>query len=77
MHYYQGIQINALLTGSATMAQVITGVVTAAENNEALPGVNVVQKGALNGSVTNAKGEYACVSTVLRPLFLPFRPSVT
>ncbi|MFD2569030.1 SusC/RagA family TonB-linked outer membrane protein [Spirosoma soli] len=38
--------------------QVITGKVTSSENNEGLPGVNVVQKGATTGAVTDANGDY-------------------
>lgn len=48
-----------LLLGPVAGAQVVTGVVTSTENNEGLPGVNVVQKGATSGAITNAKGEYS------------------
>ena len=54
------------------MAQIITGVVTSLENNEALPGVNVVQKGGFNGSVTNAKGEYSLRINGAGPAILTF-----
>ena len=37
----------------------ITGKVTAMEDNEGLPGVNVVEKGTSNGTVTNVNGEYS------------------
>jgi TonB-linked SusC/RagA family outer membrane protein len=47
-----------LLMSGGVMAQVITGVVTSSDRNEGIPGVNVVQKGASSGAVTNAKGEY-------------------
>ena len=36
----------------------ITGTVTSFEDNEPLPGVNVVEKGTTNGTVTNVDGEY-------------------
>lgn len=36
----------------------VTGKVTAAEDNSALPGVNVVLKGTTNGTVTDVQGNY-------------------
>jgi outer membrane receptor protein involved in Fe transport len=39
--------------------RVITGKVTSAEDGSALPGVNVVVKGATNGTVTDADGKYS------------------
>jgi TonB-linked SusC/RagA family outer membrane protein len=36
----------------------INGKVTSYEDNEGLPGVNVVEKGTTNGTVTNVDGEY-------------------
>ncbi|GAB4036964.1 SusC/RagA family TonB-linked outer membrane protein [Spirosoma gilvum] len=62
----------ALLSSGGVMAQVVTGVVTSSENNEALPGVNVVQKGATSGSVTNAKGEYSLRVTGTNAVTLTF-----
>ena len=37
----------------------ITGKVTSFEDDEELPGVNVVEKGTTNGTVTNVHGEYS------------------
>jgi TonB-linked SusC/RagA family outer membrane protein len=37
----------------------ISGKVTSYEDNEGLPGVNVVEKGTSNGTVTNVDGEYS------------------
>jgi TonB-dependent starch-binding outer membrane protein SusC len=37
----------------------ITGKVTSMEDNEGLPGVNVVEKGTRNGTVTNVQGNYS------------------
>lgn len=37
----------------------ITGKVTTYEDREGLPGVNVVEKGTSNGTVTNVQGEYS------------------
>lgn len=37
----------------------ITGIVTSIEENEPLPGVNVVEKGTTNGTITDAKGQYS------------------
>ena len=36
----------------------VQGTVTSNEDNESLPGVNVVEKGTTNGTVTNLEGEY-------------------
>ena len=38
--------------------QTITGTVTSAEDNSTLPGVNVVEKGTTNGSVTDINGKF-------------------
>lgn len=45
-----------LLSASAQVT--ITGTVTDAESGETLPGVNVVEKGTLNGTLTNIEGKY-------------------
>lgn len=37
----------------------ITGKVTSMEDGEGLPGVNVVEKGTSNGTITNVNGEYS------------------
>ena len=39
-------------------AQTVRGRVTSGDNNEPLPGVNIVVKGATTGATTNAGGEY-------------------
>ncbi len=49
---------STFLISLSSMAQTLSGVVTSTENNEPLPGVNVVQKGTRNGAVTNVKGEF-------------------
>jgi TonB-linked SusC/RagA family outer membrane protein len=51
-----------IMLGTATMAlaqQQITGRVTAASDNSALPGVTVVVKGTSNGTTTDVNGKYA------------------
>ena len=50
-----------MLFSSAAWAQerVITGRVSSTEDGSALPGVNVVVKGTINGSVTDADGKYS------------------
>ncbi|MEX2234042.1 MAG: TonB-dependent receptor [Cyclobacteriaceae bacterium] len=37
----------------------ITGTITAGDNDEALPGVSILEKGTNNGTVTNADGDYS------------------
>ncbi|ARK09151.1 TonB-dependent receptor [Fibrella sp. ES10-3-2-2] len=64
--------VSIVLMGAGAMAQTITGVVTAADNNEALPGVNVVQKGTTNGAVTDAKGEFSLRINSAKPATLTF-----
>lgn len=41
----------------------VSGKVTSADNGEALPGVNVVEKGTSNGTVTDVEGNYALAVT--------------
>lgn len=53
-------------------SQVITGKVTSSENNEGLPGVNVVQKGASTGAVTDANGDYTLRLTGSGPATLTY-----
>ena len=50
--------IESAAAAPTTVAQIVRGRVTAADNNEPLPGVNVVVKGATIGATTNAAGEY-------------------
>lgn len=61
-----------LFIGNAAFAQVITGVVTTADKNEPLPGVNVVQKGSSIGAVTDAKGAYSVKLTGTGAITLTF-----
>ena len=51
-------QVFAQQKGTATPVT-IKGKVIALENNEAIPGVNVVIKGTAKGTTTDAKGEYS------------------
>jgi hypothetical protein len=44
---------------TSAAALTITGKVTANENNEGIPGVNVVLKGTNNGTITGTDGSYA------------------
>ena len=47
-----------ILINNTTQTRTITGQVTAYEDNEGLPGVNVVEKGTSNGTVTDVNGSY-------------------
>ncbi|MEL7003885.1 MAG: carboxypeptidase-like regulatory domain-containing protein [Bacteroidota bacterium] len=49
---------DAELESSLGMTKTISGKVYSAENGKALPGVNIVVKGARLGTVTNISGEY-------------------
>ena len=47
-----------LLTCQAYAQTTVSGRVTAADDGSGLPGVNVLEKGTQNGTVTNADGSY-------------------
>jgi len=42
-----------------SQSKTVTGKVTSSEDGSALPGVNVVEKGTSNGTITNTEGEYS------------------
>ena len=48
-----------LLFPILSIAQVVTGKVILFEDKEALPGVNVLEKGTTNGTITDIDGEYS------------------
>src|SRR6188768_4097306 len=45
-------------TSVAMAQQVVTGKVTASDDGSAIPGVNILEKGTSNGTVTDADGSY-------------------
>src|SRR5687768_15200163 len=49
-----------LMAASAAMAQerTVTGKVTSSDDGSTIPGVNVLEKGTTNGTVTNADGSF-------------------
>ncbi len=55
-----GVWLICLLTSTSLFAQnTITGTVTDGENNEPLPGVNVLVKGTTVGTITDIDGKYS------------------
>lgn len=54
--FTQGLKAEALLK-EKQQVRTVTGIVTGT-NNEPLPGVNVIEKGTTNGTVTNLDGAY-------------------
>jgi TonB-dependent starch-binding outer membrane protein SusC len=50
-----------LATQSSAQSRTITGKVTSSDDGSALPGVNILEKGTTNGSVTDADGNYSIV----------------
>lgn len=48
-----------LLPGVVALAQTVTGRVTAADDNQPLPGVSIVLKGTTTGTTTNADGSFS------------------
>src|SRR4051812_33089054 len=54
-----------LLSGTMAVAQskVISGKITSSEDGAPLPGVNIVEKGTSNGTVTDTEGRYSITVT--------------
>ena len=48
-----------LLSPLCMMAQTVTGKVISADDGAGLPGVNVIEKGTTNGTITDADGRYS------------------
>ncbi|MCG8308788.1 MAG: SusC/RagA family TonB-linked outer membrane protein [Cytophagales bacterium] len=61
IHVSKKLSINqsTLIIENILQTRTITGVVTSEEDNEGLPGVNVVEQGTTNGTVTDVSGRYA------------------
>ena len=55
---YLSVLFISLLTALPIYAQTITGTVVAFEDNEPLPGVNVIVKGTNNGTITDVNGKF-------------------
>lgn len=58
-----GFLLFAVLSRAWSQTLTISGQVTAADDGTALPGVNIVEKGTSNGTVTNADGRYSIIVT--------------
>jgi TonB-linked SusC/RagA family outer membrane protein len=52
------IRLVALPKGSIFQEKTVTGKVTSADSPDGLPGVNIIQKGTLNGTTTGIDGRY-------------------
>jgi len=65
LHRYRGVVILAILVlitsnaWSIKQGQTVTGKVTTSEDGTTLPGVNVVEKGTTNGTITDIQGNYS------------------
>lgn len=58
--YVGGIIIGVLITaGTWAQSNKVTGVITAEEDGGALPGVNILEKGTSNGTISNMNGDYS------------------
>ncbi|WP_430815131.1 SusC/RagA family TonB-linked outer membrane protein [Carboxylicivirga sp. RSCT41] len=58
-NFYLTLVMSLLFSASALgQGRMISGVVTDAATGESLPGVNVLEEGTLNGTVTNFDGQY-------------------
>jgi TonB-linked SusC/RagA family outer membrane protein len=55
----------------------VTGTVTAAEDDTPIPGVNIIEKGTSNGSITNADGSYSITVSSDAVLMFSFVGMVT
>ncbi len=51
--------LTMLSTEGWSQGRIITGTVTAAEDGTGLPGVNILEKGTSNGTITSADGSYS------------------
>jgi TonB-linked SusC/RagA family outer membrane protein len=58
-HQFLMVLGGVLLSGITLAQSRITGKVTSAKDNQAVPGVNVLVKGSTTGSVTDASGNYS------------------
>ena len=56
--FLENLQNKEFVFFKASQKKQITGRVTSAEDNQGLPGVNIVEKGTSNGAVTNLEGRY-------------------
>ena len=69
LHRYIGVVILAILVltpsnaWSIQQGHTVTGKVTISEDGSTLPGVNVVEKGTSNGTITNTEGYYSLTVT--------------
>ncbi|WP_405381036.1 SusC/RagA family TonB-linked outer membrane protein [Maribacter sp. LLG6340-A2] len=64
--FFTGVMLFTLFMGNYAFSQqgtTISGLVTDAETMEPLPGVNVVEKGTTNGTVTDFDGNYSITLT--------------
>jgi TonB-linked SusC/RagA family outer membrane protein len=61
LHFDAGIYANSIAYGKESTLQeiVVTGVITSATDNLTLPGVNILEKGTLNGTVSDKNGKYS------------------
>jgi len=68
-----GLALAMLLVASTTFAQTeISGIVKDSETGEAMPGVNIVVKGSIAGTITNSKGEFSLKVSQSPPVTLTF-----
>ena len=70
---YTGLLVLGLFLWTAISVQAqqrltVKGKVTDAQTGEAIPGVNVVEKGTTNGTITNFNGEYQLTAPAVPPL---------
>ncbi len=56
---YLTVLLFFIATAGWTQSRTVSGVVTAADDGSALPGVNILEKGTSNGTVTAADGSYS------------------
>ena len=56
---YLAVLLFLITTMSWSQSRVVTGSVISAEDNAGLPGVNVLEKGTNNGSITDLDGNFS------------------
>jgi hypothetical protein len=70
--------IGFLIAGAAWCQHTVTGTVRASDDKSLLPGVNIIEKGTDNGTVTDADGRFSIVvkeaNAILQFRFIAFIP---
>jgi TonB-dependent starch-binding outer membrane protein SusC len=56
---YGAVLLVLVTTAAWSQSKTVSGIVTSAEDNTAIPGVNILEKGTSNGTVSDSDGKYS------------------